>query len=128
MDRETLGAALTKCFYCGKDDKIIMNRRLNARQAEITKEMHGKIADYEPCPECQEHMKNGIILMTIDPKKTTDMKNPWRTGYFMVVSDDFVQRVFTPQEVVDDILKARATYIDHDAAEKMGLLELVEQN
>ena len=52
-----LEVALTKCFYCGEDDRIVMNKMLTDRYANAVKEMHGKIVDTEPCQKCADFMK-----------------------------------------------------------------------
>lgn len=78
--------ALTKCFICGKDNEIIMNTRLTEKDAKMVKEMHGKVVSMEPCNECKEYMKKGVILISIrDGEKGN---NPYRTGGFVVIKDE----------------------------------------
>ena len=75
--------ALTKCFYCGKDNGIIMNKTLTPFYAAKVKELHGKVVDMEPCPKCKEYMEQGIILISIRDGETGN--NPYRTGGFVVI-------------------------------------------
>ncbi len=74
-----VGVALTKCFYCGEDGDILINQRLTKHSAEKVESMHGHVVSKEPCGTCAEHMKTGIIVITIDGEKSKgDMSNPYR--------------------------------------------------
>ena len=88
--------------------------------------MHGKVIDMTPCNKCTDLMKQGIILITIDPDKSepgwnrASMPNPYRTGGWFVVRDEAVER-FAPSELAEWAKKHRFMFIEHQAAERVGL-------
>jgi hypothetical protein len=129
-----VGVALTKCFYCGEGDRILINKLLTESMAKRVESAHGCVIDMEPCNKCKEFMDKGVILITIDdaksganwntppPDKPTNwMPNPYRTGGFFVVTDDAVKRIINNESTVEWALKHRWMFIDHEAAERIGL-------
>ena len=119
--------ALTKCFYCGDGLDIIINKKLTRKAAADVKAMDGKVVDLQPCQKCKDWMAVGVILLSIDVEMSGEgwetresFPNPYRTGGFFVMSDDWITRVF-PQEMAEVSLKNRWMYIEHAAAEKLGL-------
>jgi hypothetical protein len=128
MNKDTLGVALTKeaCPACTKamDGAIVMNTRLSVPQAMKVEELHGKVVGWADhfCDECKEYSEKGIILVTIDESKTDDPKNPYRTGGFFVVTEDFVTRLLEHQpEMLKRVLEERLTFIEHDLGVQLGL-------
>lgn len=127
MKSDTIGVALTKCFWCGQNDKIVMNTRLIPFMAEKVKEMHGKAIDKEPCNQCKEYMKAGVILITVDEKKSEgDMNNPYRTGGWFVVKDKAIKRLGLKKETEESLLMKRVGFIGHEVAEMLGLFKAGE--
>jgi hypothetical protein len=126
MNDNKLGVALAKevCPACCKemDGPIIMNTRLNESQAKKVEEMNGKVIGFSDkfCDECEKHSKMGVILITVDAEKTEDRTNPWRTGGYFVIKDDAIERIF-PEEQAKELIKKRMGYIEHKAAEAIGL-------
>lgn len=59
MSTPNLGVALTKCFFCNKDDAIILNTKLTPFFANRVKEAHGKVISMDPCNKCRDFMKMG---------------------------------------------------------------------
>jgi hypothetical protein len=81
-------------------------------------------------------MKKGIILITIDDAKSGEdwnkpplrneerqgwMPNPYRTGGWLVITDDAAKRMF-PQ-MADWAIKHRFMFIEHEAAKMIGLFD-----
>lgn len=134
MSEDKIGVALVKeaCPVCAKtfDGPIVMNTKLTKPQADNVKEMHGKTVGFlgEPCDKCKGFMEKGIIIVTIDPDKTEDKRNPYRTGGFFVVREEFVERLIEDRNMLDDVMKRRVMMIDHKMAEHLGLFELAKQN
>lgn len=138
MSESNFEVALTKCFFCNGDHQILMNSLLTPRHAANVKQAHGMVIDMSPCNKCEEMMKMGVILITIDPAKSTKdwnkpprgtepkdnwMPNPYRTGGWFVVRDEFVRRVFEPAEIADYAIKHRWMFIEDEAARMMGLFD-----
>lgn len=128
MKENVLGVALTKCYFCQKDYQIVMNRRLSTSLAEKVESMNGKIVDMTPCQECEDLMKLGVILITIDNARSgkdwykDKMPNPYRTGGWFVISDEGVERAFDA-EMAQWAIDHRWAFIEHQAAAMVGLFE-----
>ena len=75
MRENPLGVALIKCFFCGKDKGIVMNTRLHPAMACRVEEINGKAIDKEPCEECKELMKQGIMFCSVRDGESGD--NPY---------------------------------------------------
>lgn len=122
-------SALVKCFYCGQDSSIVMNKVGTKANAKAVREMSGKVVDFEPCSKCKKYMEHGIILIGIDPDKSppnwdqvSGVPNPWRTGSFWVLTDDAVASFLEKEdEFRETIMSTRWTFIDQEVAEDLGL-------
>lgn len=118
--------ALAKCYFCGGPGEILLHKRLGDAS-----KYHDKVISMTPCSTCEGHMKAGIIMMTVDDSKSESgwhaaaMPNPYRTGGFFVVREAFIQRTFQPESMVTSILKHRFTFIEHSAAEALGLFSQI---
>jgi len=133
MGSEIFSAALTKCFLCGEDNEIVINTRLTKEDAKEVKGLHGKVINKEPCPKCKKYMKQGIIIIAVDPEKTEDLNNPYRTGGWWVVKDDFIEHVkkFTVKEAasaLEGALKRRVLFMDDGACRQFGLYDIKPTN
>ena len=107
--------ALTRCFYCGEPDRLLLHRRLR----DIS-EAHGKVLDYEPCPKCAELMKQGVMFIVVRDGEE-GKENPYRTGQMCVIRDSAVERMLKPGEMRDKILKKRVCFLPQAMADAMGL-------
>ena len=121
-----LGIALTKCFFCGNDDKIIINTYFTKNKSQRIKEMHGKIIDTDPCPKCKKYMEKGIILIGYDTEKS-DLDNLpegfWRTGEFIVLTEngfrDLAEYLDMPIEQIENVFKQRFLFIPTHIAQQL---------
>ena len=118
--------ALTKCFFCGGDNQIIMNRVLKPNIAKKVKEAHGKVINLEPCPKCAEYMKQGIILISVRDGET-DKKDPFRTGGFAVIKDEGLKKVMPP-DLFEKVSKTRCCFIEDSVWNKLGLTPINKEN
>lgn len=107
--------ALTKCFYCGKDDKILINTRFKDISAA-----HNHVVDMEPCPECKKFMEQGVIIIGVKNGET-DFQNPYRTGEFLVVTDSFIERLVSDENLKESILKKRVVFMEQKTMKAIGL-------
>lgn len=112
-----LNPAIPKCFYCGKDKNELWLLGKLPNDAEAPK---GMCFDKEPCDECKDHMKKGVILISVDPLRSTDVNNPYRTGGWVVVKDDFISRLLE-SAVASRILKERVAFMPDDIWDATGL-------
>lgn len=112
-----LNPTIPQCFFCGElKNEIALLGKLKG-DVEAPKSI---CFDMEPCDKCKEYMGKGIILISVDPEKSPDPNNPYRTGGWIVVKDDYITRVFNP-EVVKDVLDKRIAFMPDDAWDKLGL-------
>lgn len=117
-EKHGVNPAISKCFFCGQDkNEILLLGKLKG-DAEAPK---GMAFDQEPCDQCKDYMKQGIILISVDEKKSkNDLKNPYRTGGWVVVTDDYIKRVVDPP-LRDTLLKKRVGFVPDEAWEMLGL-------
>lgn len=145
-------AAIPKCFYCGQDKgEVLLATKFNRAMEPLCDmgKLHQRVLDMEPCANCRALMERGIIVIVIDDSKSDrgwhipryyDLTpaqrragkepqmippNPYRTGHFMVVTEDFIRRVF--DGVADQVCRARWTFMDYEAADKIGLIAQAEE-
>jgi hypothetical protein len=126
--------ALTKCFYCNKDDVILLATRYqqDGQPVHDLSPAHGKVINMDPCSKCADLMKQGVILITIDNEKSGKdwhkpdgsknwMPNPYRTGGWFVVRDEAIRRMIKQVELANWAIKNRFMFIEHEVADKVGL-------
>lgn len=114
---------LEQCFYCLEPKGVILFGRLPGdkeapRQACI---------NYEPCDKCKEWMKQGVIFISIDEAKTTDDRNPHRTGGWIVLKEAAVKCLPISQEVLEGLLKKRICFMVDEAWDRFGFPRGTEQ-
>ena len=130
--------AVTKCFYCGESDKIVISKFVS-RPSPTVEAMQDKVIDMEPCSKCKDFMRQGIILLTIDEAKSEKgwnipsgqqgwMPNPYRAGGFAVVKQPFIERLLEKNEkMLAFALKHRWMFIEHEAAVRIGCFPKKEE-
>ena len=127
-----MGVALTKCYFCNESNEIILHTRLTPFHASQVEKLNGMVINMNPCQKCEDLMKRGVILITIDNEKSAPgwekpdggdnwMPNPYRTGGWFVVTDDATKRMFT--SMADWAIKHRFIFIEHEAAKMIGLFD-----
>jgi len=124
--------ALTRCFFCGGSNNILLATRYHQTSNHIMvpdhslKTYHDKVIDLEPCPKCQDYMEQGIILITINDERSDEgwekqhIPNPFRVGGFFVVTEAAIRRLLDGS-MLEWCLKHRWIFIDYKAAEQIGL-------
>lgn len=126
---------LTQCFYCGEASDILLDTRMRD-----TFPPGMAVYNMRPCSACEEHMKAGIILISVKVGEMEKVKqeeayyrrhhdsfagfcpNPFRSGGWWVIKEEALRRLVHPAELADHIAKLRWSFIPDDAAEKMGLI------
>jgi hypothetical protein len=148
VSNSRIPVALTKCYFCGESGDLLIGRQfVHGPDKSKVEQMDGLVVNMDPCNKCVDLMKQGVILITIDdaksapnwdkPEATTRTKasirhhldgteetpgipNPYRTGGFFVVTEAAITRLF-PASHAAFALKHRWMFIEHEAAEKIGL-------
>ena len=127
-------AALTKCYFCLKDFQILLARKYTQQGEPLTDlaPLNGKVIDMSPCNECSDHMKQGVVLLSIDNSKSDKdwhrqkMPNPYRTGGYFVLKDEAIKRIFS-EKMSTWAIKHRWIFAEHEACERLGLFEQAER-
>lgn len=126
--------ALTKCFFCGKDDRILLctGYTHSGRPVRDLSEANGKVIDMEPCNECKGYMQQGIILIGIvsamsEPNwnKPNQIPNPYRSGQFAVIKEEAMRRIFEGA-ILDFALKHRWMFAEAQALIELGICQPAE--
>ena len=111
--------SVEQCFVCMRDVGVVLFGQLPGDKEAPRRVCLGP--DAPPCAECQEPQSKGVILISCDEEKTTDPKNPWRTGGWCVVRDDYIKRVVQSKDVAAEILKHRVAFLPDDVWDTLGL-------
>ena len=122
-----LNPTLTTCYYCNEPADILLvdSRTKEFKRAGLANEdgemqMNIGVVDAQPCAKCNVYMKQGVILLSMRDGEETEMEkaqqerrlpNPYRTGGWIVVRDEFIQRVIYPPELAKQILKQRFCFV-----------------
>jgi len=110
--------AIPLCFYClePKNEIVLPGRMKGDAQAP----QHA-VWDDLPCDKCREHMKNGIILISVDEKLSGgETTNPYRTGGWVVIKEDAIRRMIDP-ESAERILRLRFSFVTDETWDMLGL-------
>lgn len=117
-EKHGLNPSLDQCFVCMKDVGVALFGKMKG-DAEAPRRV---CTTKEPCDECKKLMELGIILISVDEKKSEgNMSNPWRTGGWVVIKEEAVRRIFEGAPILDQILDKRMAFISDEAWDKIGL-------
>jgi hypothetical protein len=95
------------CFFCAKQkNEIILVGRL---KGDIEAPQH-LVWNNVPCDECKEWMKRGIILISIQDADV-GKENPYRTGGWVVVTEEALARIVATKSLLETILRERVVFI-----------------
>lgn len=92
-NKHGLNPSINVCFFCGKDKELILNGRLEGD----AKAPHRVVANYTPCPECEEKMKLGVTVIEVTTRDTGALpiqRGAWPTGRWCVISHEDAARLF----------------------------------
>jgi hypothetical protein len=140
--------AIPKCFFCMKDkNELILAGRLRD-DAEAPRNM---VWDMGPCDECDALMSQGVLMISVADgemekedrklelaradfereygykseswkrKNFNHMPNPYRTGGWVVVRDRVITDMVQPEELAQQILDARWTFVPDEVWDLLGL-------
>lgn len=116
------------CFFCNKNDNgvIALPGRIDAEDSEAPRRA---VIDFTPCPECKGFMEQGVILISVrEPKNEEEECNPYRTGGWVVVKEEFIKRVVQPEDHAKAICKKRVAFIPDEAWNALGLPKAVREH
>lgn len=142
-EKHGLNPSLGLCFYCVTEGTSVLLLGQLPGDKEAPRQA---IWDMEPCAKCAGYMKRGVILISVkDDAEMVEMDrqhaaweakhghklharkpvpgyfipNPYRTGGWWVVTEDYVRRIFDGS--ADNVCKHRFAFITQEAADATGL-------
>jgi len=132
-EKHGVNPGLMNCFICNEPKGLILYGQMSKSMKEAVKSTglevgsygrapDGLVIDMEPCDKCKGYMEQGIILISVrDTEDEEEMKNPYRTGGWVVVKEEVIRRIVHPAEMAEDILKKRMAFIPDEAWDMLGL-------
>ena len=119
MEKSYVG--YNNCFYCGEINEILIDNRL-----QNTLNSNMGVMNMNPCSKCQKYMEMGIILISIRDNTTEEemkgpIPNPYRTGKWCVVKEEYINKTFNDQNMINFAIKNRFMFIIDSAWEMLGL-------
>ena len=125
---DKIGTAILKyvCPICGQINEdasaIAINSKLTESAAQKVEALHNKVVGFseKPCKECQAIIdQDAFFVIGIDPDKTDDMKNPYRTGHLVGLrkASDFYQHL--PEE----FKHKDAIFMDYKEMKQFGMIK-----
>jgi hypothetical protein len=115
-EKHGVNPGLEQCFVCMKDVGVVLFGRMKD-DAEAPRRV---CISKEPCAECKKLMEQGVILVSVQ-NNSADPQNPYRTGGFVVMSENAVHRIFQPPEFAEQLLLQRFGFLEDEAWDKLGL-------
>jgi len=113
MEKSYVG--MTQCFFCQKAKDIIIDTHLRKRF-----DRYVGVMNMEPCSDCKKFMEQGIILISARDDDI-ESKNPFRTGGWVVVTEEVLTRLVTPPELLEKILKTRFCFVPDTVWKRLKL-------
>jgi hypothetical protein len=126
-EKHGVNPTMSQCFFCGKDkDVLLIGKPKKEMYEQGLCESDGRmktrigVIDMEPCNECADYMKQGIILISVK-NEDVNSKNPYRTGGWVVVKEDALDNSLTDPEMLRQIKKVRFCFVPDNAWDYLGL-------
>jgi hypothetical protein len=107
--------AIPLCYVCNEPKNMLLLVGRLPGDAEAPKHA---VWDKEPCDKCKGYQQQGIILISV--KDGEDGDNPYRTGGWVVMTEDAVRRVLVG-DIVEDICKKRMAFVPDTVWDALGL-------
>lgn len=108
--------SICRCYWCGETTNTLV---LAGRMKDDAKAPMYAIWDKEPCDKCRERMKTGVILVGVVEAKSRPGEEPFRSGHYLVVSDDWIRRSITPQALMESVLEKRLCYTSEEVCKAL---------
>lgn len=109
--------SLEQCFLCMEEMGVILFGKL-PDDAEAPR----KVCLGNHCARCAEHMKLGIITISVNEALTTDAANPYRSGGWCVLKEHAVRRLLANSpDLLEQVIEKRVMFVPDDAWDHIGL-------
>ena len=122
------------CPSCLKKDggSIIIPKKINlskAKQKEFEEINHKVIGFGDLCEECTDFINRGYIhLIEIDPTKSDDMSNPYRTGKQVCIKKPTLDKIIDTSSIKHGMAFVEQGFLDKIGVTKEFLEGIKNQN
>ena len=116
MSKDLSHVGMFNCFYCGRPAGVLLDRSLRK-----TLPRNVGVLDRQPCSECKEFMEQGVICISVDASRTTDTKNPYRSGGWCVVKERGIQQMPFDDAIKESVLEQRVLFLEDMVWFSLGL-------
>ena len=116
MSKDLSHVGMFNCFYCGRPAGVLLDRSLRK-----TLPRNVGVLDRQPCSECKEFMEQGVICISVDASRTTDAKNPYRSGGWCVVKERGIQQMPFDDAIKESVLEQRVLFLEDMVWFSLGL-------
>lgn len=99
------------CYWCGKEKNEVALLGA-AYKGEAPRNL---VVNLDPCDECAGKWAQGIVLFEATPGRD----GPDYTGRWVVIREEAVAHLFTPQSIVDQVLEKRRALVEPDVYQKL---------
>ena len=106
------------CFFCVKPKNEVILAGYIKGDAEAPS---NAVWDRNPCDTCAEYMSLGIILVSVKDGKDHPQGNPYRTGGWVVVTEDAMRRILIIPQFADEIARVRFAFVPDQIWDRIGL-------
>ena len=114
--RHGLNPVIPRCFFCGaRKNEVVLPGLLEGDVGAP----RDAVWDHEPCDQCQQYMKDGIILISVRDGESGP--NPYRTGGWCVLKEAAVRKLIQPASLVNAIVEKRVAFVPDRVWELLGL-------
>ena len=113
MIGELSHVGMNTCYFCNEPSEVLLYRRLKK-----TLPRNIGVMNMRPCTKCEDLMKQGILLISI--KNDTQGPNPYRTGGWVIIKQEAVERMFNG-DFLKFALEHRFMFINDEVWDAMGL-------
>lgn len=91
----------------------------NAWAADVELSEHTPNISGEATPWCPACGSKEVASSSV--QEPDDPQNPYRTGGWVVVRDELIERIISPKELCDEVLRRRMAFVPDDAWNMLGL-------
>jgi len=110
-----------QCFFCLRDMGVMLMGKIEGlKDPDPKAPPRVSSSANNPCDSCKKLMKDGVIVITVAEGAGADPFNPQRTGGWLAVSESFIRKVLSGEDL-ESVLQWRVALISDDVWVSWGL-------
>jgi hypothetical protein len=121
-EKHGMNPSLGVCFWCGEEDGTVLLVGQLPGDKEAPRRM---TVSYDPCAKCKKRFAQGILLIEASPDPIHEGQvemgaGAYPTGRYLVVTQEWIERVIRPPELSQQITRKRNAFIDRETFEALS--------